>query len=92
MKIRREDIPRLGSFIVDYLLKRGEIMLKAPPDEVKKAVLGEIERDMEREEELDREVEEFLEVHLKRTPGNVNRRKLFLMVKKKLAKERGIIL
>jgi len=92
MKIRREDIPRLGEFILDHLLKRGEIILKVPKDEVRKGIIEEIERDLEREEELDREVEEIIDIHLKRTPGDVNRRKLFLMVKKKLARERGIIL
>lgn len=92
MVMKEDEIRRLSNFIFESLLRRDELVLKASEDEIIEKIFLEIKKDMAREEKLEEEVEEIIDKHMSGASGPINRRKLFIMVKNKLAKERGIIL
>lgn len=92
MRLNDREMKSLSDYIYERLVKREMITLKALEIEVKKRIHEEIEKDMQKESELDEEVEKIIDEHISRVRGDINRRKLFKMIKSKLARERGIII
>ncbi|RMG59416.1 MAG: DUF507 family protein [Deltaproteobacteria bacterium] len=92
MRLTKNEMERLADFIFLRLKERERIILKAGEEEVRRRIYEEIEKDIVREHELDEEVERLIDEHIDRAGETVNRRKLFQMIKGKLAKERGIVL
>lgn len=86
-------IEKLSSLILSGLEGKGLVELKADPDRVTARIREIITADMRAEEELDREVERLIASHSgDEEAGGVDYRKMFSMVKHKLARERGIVL
>ncbi len=92
MRLSKIEMERLAEYVLKRLLSKKLVSLKAPEKEVMDRIYDEIEKDVLREHELDQEVERILDAHASSMGENVNRRKLFMMIKNKLAKERGIVL
>lgn len=93
MKLTPEQIERVVAKVLENLKTKGLVEFKS--DE--KTVLDKMERvfteDLHAEDDLDREVEGMLDEHSRDVDsGGVDYRKVFNMVKHKLARERGIIL
>jgi hypothetical protein len=90
MRLSDEQIERLAESILADLVGKGRARLKADRRNVQRRI-GEIIRgNLAQEQDLDREARDLLETHLKNAPPGMDRQKLFLMIKKKLAEERGI--
>lgn len=69
------------------------VEFKAPEHSVIERIMAAISGDIKAEEELDREVEGILKSHLEAVDaGKIDYRRMFTMVKTKLARERGIVL
>lgn len=69
------------------------IRAKAPDDVLLAKMIGEIQKDFQREEALDREVEALMEKHSREMSlSQANARVLFQKIKDRLAEERGIVL
>ncbi|GMT42404.1 MAG: hypothetical protein IEMM0002_0815 [bacterium] len=93
MKLRKEIIHYLSKRIVDGLLEKEMIEFDAETDQIITMVEGSINSDLMVEERLNDEVKDILEEQEERLDEeNINYRKMFQMVKNKLARERGIIL
>ena len=66
---------------------------KAPEDLLLAKMIGEVMKDLRREEALDREVEALLEKHSRElTQSQASAHLMFQKIKDRLAKERGIVL
>jgi hypothetical protein len=83
---------RLADYIYKRLTQREMITLKDDEDEVRRRIFEEIEKDIRNEDALDEEVERIIDEHISKAGEEINRRKLFKMIKSKLARERGIVL
>ncbi|MFQ5901414.1 MAG: DUF507 family protein [Thermodesulfobacteriota bacterium] len=93
MKLRKEQVEKVSSLIIDNLKKKGLIIFKADEGVVLDRTIAIFLDNLRAEDELDREVERMLEAHSgELANGDVNNRKLFRMIKTKLARERDLIL
>ena len=93
MKLSEEQIARVTAKILENLKNKGLIELKAGEQTVLARMNESITKDLLAEDKLDREVDSMLDAHSRDVDsGAVDYRKVFNMVKHKLARERGIIL
>jgi hypothetical protein len=90
MRFSDEQIHRLSEALLSDLVGRGRARLKADRGRVLSRIEEIIRGNLAQEQDLDREARDMLEAHLKSAPPGIDRQKLFLMIKKKLAEERGI--
>lgn len=93
MRLSLEHIDKISDLIVDAFLKKDIAVFKVDADRVKERIKEVILRNMEEEDELDREVEKILQSHAREMEEKgVDYRKMFRMVKNKLARERKFVL
>jgi hypothetical protein len=92
LRLNEQEMKRLADYIYQRLIQREMITLKAEEGEVWRRIYEEIEKDIRKEHALDEEVEKIIDEHISRAGEDINRRKLFKMIKHKLARERDIIL
>lgn len=90
MRFSEEQIHRLAAAVLSDLTGRGRARLKADRAEVLGRIEEIIRGNLAQEQDLEREARALLEAHLKKAPPGMDRQKLFVMIKKKLAEERGI--
>lgn len=92
MKLTSVQIDRIVRKIIDELKEQKLIVFKSPEDKVFRRAAELIKGDFDREAQLDREVNKMLDDLERSNPGGFERYKMFPMLKKRLAKEKGIIL
>ena len=93
MKLSKERIGILAKDIVKGLTGRHSIALDIPEVELVGKITQIIVEDLMAEDRLEAEVRQIMKSHESELQkGDADFRKMFLMIKKKLAKERGIIL
>lgn len=93
MRLRKEMIDYLAGRIIDLLGEKDLIDTGDEQESVSATVSGIITRDLQVEDELNDEVKVILEkMGDEIDNANINYRKMFQMVKQKLARERGLIL
>jgi hypothetical protein len=80
----------MADHLLSALVDRGGGTLKSGRGVVLARIEEIIRAEMTKEQELDKEVLELMESQLRNAPADIDRQKLFLMIKKKLAEERGI--
>ncbi|WP_027716530.1 DUF507 family protein [Desulfuromonas sp. TF] len=90
MRFTDLQIRRMADHLLSALVDRGGGTLKAGRGVVLARIEEIIRAEMTKEQELDKEVLELMESQLRNAPADIDRQKLFLMIKKKLAEERGI--
>ena len=93
MKVREEQVHHICRTILSRWKEKGMIRPKAPLDILLAKMIGEITKDIQREEALDREVEALMEKHSRElSQSQANAHLMFQKIKDRLAKERGIVL
>jgi len=93
MRLHVEKIEEIAELVLRGLKKKGLITLKADEETVLERMREAITADLTAEDALDREVEAKLDTYSdEMDSGGVDYRKVFRMLKHKLARERGIIL
>jgi hypothetical protein len=93
MRLKKERITALVQTLVDQLTEQQAIRLEASKAELISSLEQIITGELLIEDRLDAEVRQILETYrVQIEKGQVDERKMFLMIKKQLAKERGIIL
>lgn len=90
MRFTDEQIRRVADRLLTAMVERGGTTLKADRGKVLARMEEIIGRNLRQEQDLDRDARDLVEIHMKKAPPGVDRQKLFLMIKKKLAEERGI--
>lgn len=90
MRFTEDQIRRISQGLLDALLERGGAKLKSERGVVLARIEAIIRADLAREEDLDRQAQKLLDAHLAKAPPGVDRQKLLLMIKKKLAEEKGV--
>lgn len=90
MRISDQQIRRLADRVLADLIDKGGASLKAERGRVRVRIEEIVRRNLAEELDLDRDARKLLEAHLAQAPAGVDRQKLFLMIKKRLAEERDI--
>lgn len=92
MRLRREMIDYLAGRLVDGLDEKELIDTGGDNEGVEESIAGVIVEDLLVEDQLNIEVKEMLDkMGDEIDNANINYRKMFQMVKQKLARERGLI-
>lgn len=93
MRLKEDMINFISTTIVDDLLKNGLIEVDCPKEKIIDSVGKIIIDELMQEDKLNDEVKELLKSHeTELDKGNIDYRRMFQMVKQKLARERGIVL
>ena len=90
MRFTDQQIRRMADHLLSALVDRGGATLKAGRGVVLARVEEIIRAELAKEQALDKEVLELMESQLRKAPADIDRQKLFMMIKKKLAEERGM--
>ena len=95
MRLREEQIQRLGEKILNDLVAAEEVVFKGERGAALTAIKSAITADLQAEEALERDAERILQENLAalgRGAVEIDRHKMLRMIKERLAKERKIIL
>ena len=93
MKLAMEQVEKISGLILKSLKEKNLIIFKAGEAAVLEKMIEAMVRDLKAEDDLDREVEEILKAHSSELDsGKADYRKMFRMIKGKLARERGVVL
>lgn len=93
MKLTREQVEKMSGLVLKRLKDKDLIEFKAPESRVIERITDAVLTDLKAEEGLDREVEALLKSHTGAgADQRIDYRKMFSMIKTKLARERGIVL
>lgn len=93
MKLTTEQVEKITKLVLEDLKAKKLITLKADETVVLKRMEEILFADLRAEDELDREVEGMIKTHSETIDSErIDYRRMFNMVKHKLARERGIIL
>ncbi len=93
MRLPKEQVEKLSKMIVEALKAKDLVVLKTDEHKVLARIETAIFDDLRAEDALDREVEQVLQGHSGAIDTHkIDYRKMFSMIKNRLAKERGIVL
>lgn len=93
MRIRAEEAAEIVDLVLSGLREGGLVEFKSEEARVRERMREALLEDMRAEDELDREVEALLESHMNEMDGRgVDYRKMFRMLKQRLARERGMVI
>ena len=92
MKISDKQMKRMADAILKGLKAQNVIQFKEKEEAVLDRATAIIRADYHREAELDREVNQMMDDLERQNPGEFQRYKMFPLLKRRLAKEKGIIL
>ncbi|MFA5516957.1 MAG: DUF507 family protein [Desulfuromonadales bacterium] len=90
MRFTDEQIRRLADRLLAAMVEKGGVRLKTERPQALARIEAIIRGNLGQEQSLDEEARELMEKHLSQAPPGMDRQKLFLMIKKKLAEEKGI--
>lgn len=92
MKLQPTQIDRLVRNVFDRLKEQELVEFKKPEKEVFDRAVALVTADFRREDDLVKEVYQMMDELEKQSPGGFDRRKMFPLLKARLAKQKGIVL
>jgi len=87
-----KQIVRMVNMIIQDLKSQNMVKFKDKEDKVLSRGVEHVRRDFLREAELDQEVNRMMDDLERKNPGEFQRYKMFPLLKRKLAKDKGIVL
>jgi hypothetical protein len=92
MKMSKSQIEKMVRKVFEEWKTNTLITFKTPEDKTFRLAVAMIEKEFEIEAQLDKEVHRMLDDLEKQNPNGFQRGKMFPMLKRKLAEQKGIIL
>lgn len=92
MKVTEKQFRAMASAILEGLKKNNIVTFKVKEEVVLQRAIDIIKADFQREADLDVEVNKMMDTLERQNPGEFQRYKMFPLLKKRMAKEKGIIL
>lgn len=83
---------QIARTVIDELKAHNQLTFKVPEEKVYERAFELVKADFDKEAQLDKEVHAMMDDLEKQNPGEFQRYKMFPMLKKRLAKEKGIVL
>ena len=92
MKLSRDQVRRLARGIVRQL-EEGRVRLEAPAEKVAARIEAVVTANLEEEDAIDRQARQYMEKYQGEIGrGAIDPHKMFMMIKKQIAKEKNFIL
>jgi len=92
MRMSKPQIEKMVRRVFDELKSKNLITFKTPEDKTFKRATELIEKEFEAEVALDKEVNRMLDDLEKQNPAGFQRGKMFGMLKRKLAEQKGLVI
>ncbi len=93
MRLKEPQIKKIADLILRNLKQKNLVTLRKKEFQVLEAIIKVINDDLHAESKLDADARKMMDQYRKQIDaGQVDEQKMFLMIKKQLAKERKIIL
>ena len=95
MKIKDKNIEQIVSLVLNGLKSKQLIKFKTEESKVHSFLITAMQKEMKLEVDLDHEARILLEEHLRQAgpaAASIDKHRMFLMIKKKLAEQKGIVL
>lgn len=93
MKLRRDYVESLGERLFHHLVQKGCLRIQGDPKSAQVRITNAILADLKVEDDLDEEVRKILEGYTQHMrQQHIEYHEMFQMVKRKLVKERNLIL
>ena len=92
MKIKQDQVEKVCRMALEGLKEKKMIKLKAPERVVFDAMVSTVLKNFDEENQIDQKAHELLEETLSTLPEDVDRQKMYMLIKRKLAKDRGFVL
>ncbi len=93
MRLKKEQIDKLGAAVLAHLEKNSLIQAKVPRDSLLDRICQAIQADLDAELDLDAEAQKLLDQFRPQIQsGQLNERELFLKIKRELAKKKKVVL
>lgn len=93
MKLKPKVIHELAQFVFRQMSKEGRWTVKGDEGHITQAIQEVIEKNLKAEEDLEREARKLLDAELaKARDVSIDQHKALQMIKKQLAKQKGIVL
>lgn len=93
MKLKPKVIHELAQFVFRQMSQEGRWTVKGDEGHITQAIQGVIEHNLKEEEELGREAKKLLEAQLaKARDVSIDEHKALQLIKKQLAKQKGMVL
>lgn len=92
MRLKAFQIQMVSQKILTTLKTRQLVILKKSEPEVLKKMEEIFTADLKVEDALNQEVERLLEAYTAKLGDKIDRQKMFLMIKKQLIKDRGLVI
>ena len=92
MKMTEKQIKRMVKLVLEELKEHNAITFKDNEEAVFQRGIALVKNDFLREQELDEEVNRMMDDLERQNAGEFQRYKMFPLLKKRLAKEKGIVL
>ena len=92
MKLTKIQIERMVRRVINELKENNVVTFKAPEEKVILKAIDLVSSDYDKERELEREANTMLEQIERTSSEPIDRHKMFLMIKRKLAQERNFVL
>jgi len=91
MKLKQEEVQRVCRLVLERLKEKQLVVLKEAEDVVYKAMLQAFMKNLQDEEAIDVAAQKILEQNLEANP-DVDQYKMLLLIKRKIAKDKGFVL
>lgn len=92
MKLNQNQLQRIVHHLLKEIKKSSVIEAKVDEDQLKSVIKAVIQQNMADEAKLDQEVETMMDQLERQNPGSFQRYKMFPLLKKKLAEQKGFVL
>ncbi len=92
MRLSSVEIEKMVRKVFDKLKENNLIEFKSPEDKTFKRAVELVKAQFDLELQLEKEVNQMMDELERQNPGGFERYKMFPMLKKKLAKQKGIVL
>ena len=92
MKITKIQMEKIARAVLDELKSKNQIVFKAPEEKVYQRAFELVQEDFAKEAELDKQVHAMMDELEKNSSEEFQRYKMFPLLKKRLAKEKGVVL
>lgn len=92
MKLTQLQIEVIANKVLEHWKKQNLITFKVDEKKVLARMIEEIKKDLQKEQDLEHEVNRMLDQLERSNPGEFQRYKMYPILKKKIAKEKKVIL
>ena len=90
VRLTESQMQRLAERLLGDLVQQAGVITKAERGRILASMVATLKANLDQEQMLEKDALLLLDAHMRQAPPGLDRQKLLLMIKKKLAAERGL--